>query len=214
MKRYLTILLFVIFFNAVEAQPRQCGCATDTLITDVVNCHTRKLKNGAELFYQFNCDSVWLTLKTANKRKHILYLMKGKTYKELFGYTFRLGYNFCHEFDKYLLFRNACPANGPCNFTLVNKTTGKIFKELGELIYDHKTNKFYDFILYLSDKSKQKLVIYYPDKNKKYFISLDNFDSRGYAPEYDFDEVGVQNNILTLRYPYHFKKVNLSRYPK
>jgi hypothetical protein len=58
-----------------------------------VSCETRILKNKAKLYWQYNCDNIWLTLQT----------IKGKKIKldevpiELYGYTYRLGFHVVKE---------------------------------------------------------------------------------------------------------------------
>lgn len=139
-----------------------CGCITDSLITEnTTSCDTVILKSGGKLYYQFNCDSIWLTYE--NDKKHIIFNMT----TELYAYTYRLGYQFSKEYDKYLLFRSGCPANGPCDFILINKETGKETKQLGELIYDHDSEVFHDFLIYFSDSNLNSLTLYFVDENRK-----------------------------------------------
>ncbi len=130
--------------------------------------------------------------------------MKGDTYKDLYGYNYRLGYQLAKEYNKYLLFRYACPANGPCNFVIINKTTGSTVKKFSELIYDHYDGgKFYKFILYFSNPNRfNYLTLYYVDSKKKYFIPINAKDINGAIPEYTFYTVELKDNKLKLEYPH------------
>lgn len=179
------------------SQTRQCSCPTDSFITQYTsNCKTIYLRDSSKLYYQFNCDSIWLTLE--NPEKHIVFSMT----TEFYAYTFRLGYHFAKEYDKYLLFRSGCPANGPCNFVLVDKQNGKTIKELYELIYDHESEKFYDFLIYFTDSSLSSLTLDFIDKNKSYKIPVNPRHFNAIIPQYQFDKILLKNNILTLEYNY------------
>ena len=189
------VLLFSLKFS--YGQQKQCSCKTDTLINHfTTDCKTTLLRNGSKLYWQFNCDSIWLTLQDKNGKKIIIDTVP----IEYYAYTYRLGYRLVKEYENTLLFRSGCPANGSCNFNLVDKSSGKKLKQFGELIYDHDKEKFYDFIIYFS--SKNYLTIYFIDDNKKYNIRINGDNFTSVVPEYQFDKINLSNNILTLVYNY------------
>jgi len=169
------------------------------------------------LYYQFNCDSIWLTLEN-NKQKHIIFSMT----TEYYSYTYRLGYQFAKEFNSSILFRSGCPANGPCNFILVDKKTGEKITEFGELIYDHSADSpfIHSFILYFTDSLLSTITIHYIDSNKKYKIAIDGQQFKGIIPEYEIDNISVNQSQLCFTQPYHNKrkwktkpvKVDLKKY--
>lgn len=195
--RAFLLLAFLSLLKLSYGQQKQCGCKTDTLINQyTTDCKTTLLSNGSKLYWQFNCDSIWLTLQNKNGKKIILDTVP----IEYYSYTYRLGYRLVKEYKNTLLFRSDCPANGPCNFNLVDKNSGKRLKQFGELIYDHDEKKFYDFIIYFS--SKNYLTLYFIDDNRKYNIRIngDNFNS--VVPEYQFNKIDLVGNILTLVYNY------------
>jgi len=213
--RAFIVVVYLIFVSAISfAQRRQCSCSIiDPSISTVTSCQTTVLRNKSKLYYQFNCDSVWLTLENTSGKKTIIYSMDGQLFKDLYSYNYRLGYQLSHEYNKYLLFRSGCPANGPCNFILLNKTTGKVFKEMGELIYDHSSNLFYDFLLYFSSDDHKYLALYYPDTYKKYLIPLINPKSlNALIPEYMFDKVVLKQNTLLLSYGKAKLNIDLNKY--
>ncbi len=215
MKILFAIIVSLLLSHSVAfSQVLQCSCTLDSSInSSTTSCKTTVLKNKAKLYYQFNCDSVWLTLENPNGKKKIVYSMSGVIFKDLFGYNFRLGYQLAHEYEKYLLFRTGCPANGPCNFVLVNKTTGKVGKQLGELIYDHTESKFYDFVLYFSNANRKSLTIYYPDSGKQFLIPLNDYNYfTAVVPEYMFNAVTVTKKRLTLTYGKKKITINLNKY--
>ncbi len=164
------------------------------LASENVNTDTTYLSNGALLYYQINSDSLWLTLE--NKNKLVLF----STGFDFIGYHYRLDYQFYKEFDKYLLFRYGCPANGSCNFVLINKTNGTIYKDLPELIYNHETEKIEDYLIYLSE-NREKLIFYNVDLNKKfeYKHGIEEIKT-AIAPEYIFDSVKRNSNKIELFY--------------
>jgi hypothetical protein len=199
----LIILLFTISIPCIVlAQKSQCGCANNKSINEsVTKCDTITLKNGSKLYYQFNCEKVWLTLENKRHRRKVIYLMSGEEYKQLYGYHYRIGYSFAKEYNKYLLFRNGCSANGPCNFVLIDKYTGKKIKEFGELIYNHKTGSFHPFIMHFNGRDEvSALILEYVDTHKKYEIAVNPSYFSGYCPEYMIDEVIVNKGVLILKF--------------
>ncbi len=91
-------------------------------------------------------------------------------------YMSRLGYTLIKEFKNSLLFRSGCPANGPCIYTLVDKTSGNKIKTFNQLICidtdvqfenPHKYN--YDFIVYFS-KNYDHLIVYFVESKRTYSV--------------------------------------------
>ncbi len=94
---------------------------------------------------------------------------------------------FIKEYKNSLLFKYDCPANGPCQFALVDKNNGKKVKTFPELIYNYTTQLFYDFIIYFS--SPDALELYFIETNKKYKIPINRKYFNAVIPEYQFDDV-------------------------
>ncbi|MFN8237394.1 MAG: hypothetical protein U0T77_04425 [Chitinophagales bacterium] len=93
--------------------------------SSTVDCDIRTLKNKAKLYYQFNCDSIWLTLENNGQKKIIF-----STDTELYAYTYRLGYQLEKEYKNSLLFKFGCSASIPdCSYILINKWNGKVLKK-------------------------------------------------------------------------------------
>ncbi|MEY4964083.1 MAG: hypothetical protein RLZZ323_1402 [Bacteroidota bacterium] len=191
-------------FGQIYGQKKQCYCDKDTLMNNatVSSCKTRILKNKAKLYWQYNCDKIWLTLETINGKKVTL----DEVPVELYGYTYRLGFHFVKEFDKIILFRSGCPANGPCIYTLIDKNTGKKIKELEQLICintDVTEDKEYqfDFVIYYSE-NYEKLIIYYVNTKKTLTIPFNakRNNLTGIIPEQQFNKMNLVGNILTIYY--------------
>ncbi|RVU00569.1 hypothetical protein EOD41_11235 [Mucilaginibacter limnophilus] len=214
MKDIGILLLGLLVFQTSWGQSKICGCPDDkSIIESPANCKIVSLQNGSKLYYQFNCDSVWLTLENNKGLKKIIYSMTGEMFRELYGINYRIGYQLAKEYNKYLLFRTGCPANGRCNFVVINKLNGKKVLELGELIYDHSTNKFYPFVIYFANHDNpRQIVIHYLDTAKKYVFSVSSISIEGNFPEYEFDEVSVKNNRLILRKNKKVIAINILKY--
>lgn len=165
-----------------------------TLASENVNTDTTFLSNGALLYYQIAHDSLWLTLE--NQKKIILF----STGFDLVGYHYRLDYQFYKEFNKYLLFRYGCPANGPCGFVLIDKNNGKEFMQLPELIYNHDGNVIDDYLIYFSN-DREKIIFYNVNRNAKFEFKhgIEDFKT-AITPEYEFDSIKRFPNRYELFY--------------
>ena len=166
------------------------------------NCKTTILKNKSKLYWQYNCNKIWLTLENRKGKKIVL----DEVPVGFFGYTYRLGFHLIKEFDNTILFRSGCPANGPCIYTLIDKSTGKKVDEFGQLICidtDVREDKKYqfDFVVYFSE-NYDKIKIYYLNSKKKLTIPFDATKNNLTAviPEHQFDKMNLEGNILTIYY--------------
>jgi hypothetical protein len=214
--KYIFIILLLLSFHGssrnlwalspVREVKKNCGCETDTLMNQsTTTCDTIFLKDQNKLYYQFNCDSIWLTLERSEGRKIIIDSWSDG-FKELYGYHYRLGYHLSKEYDKYLLFRRGCPANGPCSFVLIDKITGQHVRELGELIYDHEHETFYDFVIYF--KEENVIAVDFIDQPKIIEIPVNGKHFNGMTPEYQFDKIHYDGKILQLTYEYDKGKIS------
>ena len=190
------IFILLLIFTSISYGQNKCFCENEPDLIERVPCDTTILKNKSQLYYQFNCDSVWLTLDN-NQNKVVIFSMG----TELAGYTYRLGYLLTKEFKNSLLFRWSCPANGPCNYVLLDKNTGKILQHYNELIYKAQ-DSLADFIIYFTNDNLSSLTIDFIDRNKKYQIAVDSNKFRGINPEYQFEEAVLDNDKLKMTYSY------------
>ncbi len=124
--KHFAFVMTVFLFHQSYGQKKDCFCDKDTLMNEsTVDCKTIILKNSSKLYWQFNCGRIWLTLENANGKKKVIDEVK----VELYAYAYRLGYHLIKEYKNTLLFRSGCPANGPCMYTVIDKTNGKKIKE-------------------------------------------------------------------------------------
>lgn len=204
--RELTLILtfFIGLFSACKlpdgktiGQTNPCFCENDSLINDyTVSCDTAIFSNNSKLYWQFNCDRIWLTLENKNGHKSIIDTVP----IDLYAYTYRLGFHLIKEFDNTILFRSGCAANGPCIYTLIDKNTGNKIREFDQLIcIDTEDDKYnFDFVVYLSDTTDH-LVIYYIESKKTLKVPFKE-KMTAVIPQYQFEEMTLNNNILTITY--------------
>jgi len=160
------------------------------------------LSNNSKLYWQYNCDRIWLTLENIRGQKSII----DEVPVELYVYTYRLGFHLIREFNGSLIFRSGCPANGPCIYTLVDKTTGEKVKEFQQLIcidtdIQDDAKYLFDFVVY-ADSNYKNLVIEFIDTKKKMIVPFDfqKNDLTARIPEFQFNKMELYGNVLTLFY--------------
>ena len=200
--RHLTFI-FLLTFGQTHGQKKQCHCDIEASMNGATtNCKTTVFKNKSKLYWQYNCNRIWLTLEDINGRKTVI----DEVDVELFGYTYRLGFHLIKEFDKTLLFRSGCPANRPCIYSLIDKSTGKLIKEFRQLICidtdirEDKTYQF-DFVVYFSD-NYDKLKIYKINTKQILTIPFDTKQNNltAVVPEQHFDKMKLKGKLLTIYY--------------
>ncbi|MCB0538283.1 MAG: hypothetical protein KDE33_12240 [Bacteroidetes bacterium] len=201
MTRHFTTTL-LLFTLPTFGQNNHCFCDKDTLMNEaMVSCDTTTFSNNAKLYWQYNCDSIWLTLENVNGQKNVI----DEVPDELYGYTYRLGFHLIKEFDKTILFRSGCPANGPCIYTLIDKNNGKTIEQFDQLIcidtdaqWNDAHKYDFDFIVYLTS-DPDNLVVYFVDSGqtvKKTFTEK----LTGIIPQHQFNKMTLEKNILTISY--------------
>ncbi len=202
MPKFLIIIL-ISLCGVCTGQNNICFCDEFPVMnSSTVNCDTLVFKNDSKIYWQFNCDSVWLTLENRYKSKTVI----NQVPLELYGYTYRIGYHLIKEFSESLLFRHGCPATGPCDYSLLDKTTGKNIMDFGQLIcidtdiqFENAHEYKFDFVVYLNVETAE-LIIYFINSNHiqrhpfKEQLTLDVIPSR------QFNEMNLKNDVLTINY--------------
>jgi len=221
-------LIFCFLFSLITYYSfgQTCNCDDDSLLNEIISCDTIHFENGAELYWNFNCDSSWLTLLTPTRSKQIIFSL-GDGLQELTG---RIGYVEFYEYKSTFLVQNnvisGCCA--PPDFYLYDKTTGQKIKELGRIIYLSEDRK-YPIIISITNSSYDtskiadlnSLTIFNINTNKEYLISLPNFEieqalentEEMYA-EFLFEDSIVENGILILQYRYRNPKNEEEQYTR
>lgn len=213
MIRIFTTLSLLTIAGIANAQPKNCFCDRDTTMNGAtVSCDTTRLSNHALLYWQYNCDRIWLTLENSRKQQFEL----DEVPVELFGYSYRLGYQLIKAYKNSLLFRSGCAANGPCIYTLINKHNGKKIKEFDQLIcidtdvqWSNAHPYNFDFVVYLSYRTHQLIIYYINDKRK---ISIPFKEKlTAIIPEHQFLDMSLKGTILTLAYQRENKSIKKLR---
>ena len=139
---------------------------------------TTFLGNGAMLYYQWNCDSTWLTFK---KEEEVIL----KSYLDCDPFLCSsLGLTFIKEYPSYLLFIHNWSSGccTPPDLVFIDKSTGHEKKRIGnwQFIWGDADE---DYALYFTDTTYTDLVYLnhetdveypYPFESKKVRESLDN----------------------------------------
>lgn len=165
--------------------------------SNTTTCETKILKNKSKLYWQFNCNRIWLTLENINGEKHVI----DEVDKTVYSYTYRLGYQLIKEYKNNLLFRCGCGANGPCAYKLIDKSNGKIIKEFNQLIcidtdiLEESEYKF-DFVLYLDSNN---IIIDFLETSKKLIVPFNEIINSS-IPEHNFLKMSLVGSILKLKY--------------
>ncbi|KXX71514.1 hypothetical protein AVL50_04385 [Flammeovirga sp. SJP92] len=123
------------------------------------------LQNGSFLYYQWNCDSTWLTFETTSKK-----VLKSCRESEPYLCS-RTGLTFVKEYPNYLCFIHQW-SSGCCSspdLVLIDKETGnELERVVSELFIRGSTEE--DYAFYFSDSSY----------NKAYFLDHQTGKKTGY----------------------------------
>ena len=182
MKRCLKILALLFLLSgcnnkrsakvnlAQENANPNCICVKDTLLAQIISCKPKFLDNGAKLYWSYNCDSSWITFEnSAGEKKKIFELGDG-----LVQLTNRLGHTDFKEFSTTFLYTNRVISGccDPDDYYLYSKTSGKLIKKFGAVIY-------------VSDNSRIPILISVSNSNHNriskfdfYSLSLHNIDTQ------------------------------------
>lgn len=199
MTKLLTTLFLLLSIQSF-AQKGDCFCGDDSTIESPgITCDTTFLSDHSKLYWQYNCEGAWLTLEKSDGQKLIIDNISAEIYDQ----AIRNCYEFIKEFKKSILFRGSCTSNESCLYVLIDKTTGNEIKIFNPLIciYTEDDNYKFDFVVYLSD-STDHLIIHYIDTVKILRVPFKEklTEAVEIAPEDHFENMTLENNILTISY--------------
>ncbi len=155
MTRAFTLILILISSLNIIAQRTNCGCSEKEIsLEKQYKCDTVVFSNSAKMYWQWNCDSSWLTFE--NKEKTILKSCKNETVYE----CERTGLNYLKEYDNYLLFQHKWISGccTPPDLVFINKENGKEIKRITSELFiwgDIVDN----YSVYFSDTTYTKLML-------------------------------------------------------
>lgn len=124
------LIILINFFFSINCEGQKCDCKKNkNVLSENHNnnfCDTTFLKlSKGYLYYQYDCDSLWLTFQNIDS-KFIIYTNENII---LIPLMWRLGYNLIRETRKNIIFRYGCSSTAlDCQYISINKLTGKSCK--------------------------------------------------------------------------------------
>lgn len=111
----------------------KCSDERKAMLAEIIDGTPKKLSDGGQVYWSFNCDSSWLTLKNKEGIRHILFSLD----KDLLELTGRLGHVFFYEFDRTILFVNKVVSGccDPVDYYLYDKKDGTLLNYLGRAVF-------------------------------------------------------------------------------
>lgn len=173
--------------NQLFSQDLECDCDSMEITEEnIYKCEYQYFGNGSKLYWQWNCDSAWLTFE--NKEKLILKSCESET---VYGCQ-KAGLGFLKEYPNYLLFQYEW-TSGCCNspdVVFISKENGTEIKRISK-------NQFVwgdiekDYSLYFFDSTLTSLVV------------LDHLTDNEFSLGFEKNEVDNSaqiNEVLSLTY--------------
>jgi len=212
----LLIIGLIILCKVFYAQ--ECTCELNPELAVNISCKAVVLNNQSKIYWQYNCDSSWLTFKNSKGLIKILYSLE----RALMDYTGRLGFSYAAEYKSTFLIQNNVISGccDPPEFILFDKANGKEKINLGRLVF-YSEFKNYPFVVYFENNKyafegkesrENNLILRNIDNNKTFKIKLpssrikttmaiteENF------PEHLIDETKIINGLLLIKYRYKIR---------
>lgn len=147
-------------------------CSCENASFNLVRCDTTHYTTGAKTYWQWTCDSAWLTFETKKKGKKTIQSFHG----EYIPKSQNIGPRFIKELSNKLWFKqqkiSGC-CYPPSHFILDSKN-GNILFNLPEKLFVHE-NTEKNLLFYFKDTTYQVLTLYNIQKNiKTHYTFPDN----------------------------------------
>lgn len=185
MKTTIFILTLILTINQLYSQKLECDCDSMEIAEEnLYKCEYQNFENGSRLYWQWNCDSAWLTFE--NKEKVILKTCENETIYS----CQRTGLSFLKEYPNYILFQHKW-ISGCCaspDIVFISKETGK---EIDRVLQDQFVwgDIEQNYLLYFSDTTFTSLIMLNHLTDKKYLMK--------FAPN-QIENSARQNKVLRL----------------
>ncbi|WP_345203533.1 hypothetical protein [Chryseobacterium ginsengisoli] len=199
--RRLLIIIFSCFLHLIYSQ--NCGCSKKPELKNLISCRPTIFKNKAKIFWEYNCNSSWITFQKG-KYQHKIYSLDKATME----FSTRLGYINWTEYKNSFLIENSM-ASGCCDpheYILYSKETGVKIANLGTAIFKNDSDKDpyvltmsgNDEVLFTNLNDNKSCRIKIPQK--KIENTLKNSD-KFYAEEL-FENFQLKKGILSMQLKY------------
>lgn len=199
------ILFLSCFSTFISAQI--CSCSEMPDLKELISCKTTTFQNEAKIYWEFDCNSSWITFENGGLKKKIFELDKSEM-----EFSGRLGYQSWTEFENSFLIENSLVSGccQPDEYILYNKNNGDKISDLGTLVFIEKSGKK-PFLLTL--KGNDDLLFTDLSDSKSYVVNipkdkidktLENSDEL-YA-ENLFGNVQMKNGLLSMELRYKVSK--------
>ncbi|RZJ66343.1 MAG: hypothetical protein EOO47_25450, partial [Flavobacterium sp.] len=112
MKFLLSVLLSLTIFTACDQKYSSkktdeylanCHCDKDATLAQIISCNPKSLDNQAKLYWNYNCDSSWITFENKKGDRKIIFTLG----KELLELTNKIGHTKLEEFKSTFLYANS-----------------------------------------------------------------------------------------------------------
>lgn len=198
LKNTLTITFFLFSFILFA---QTCNCKEKPELKEIISCEKTTFKNGAKIYWGYNCDSSWLTYENKKTKKKIFTLEK--ELQEMVG---RLGFiSWVETKDKFIIKnKTASGCCYPLEISLFNKNNGRKEKDLGILISDDRENRF---IVTLLDFNTVQIYEVKSDKSTKINLAKGSIQntlkkSGDFYPDKYFSDLKFENRVFSMNYQY------------
>lgn len=194
--------IFILFFT-FSVYGQQCSCSQKPELKDVLSCEATLLQNGAKIYWEYDCNSSWITFQKGKEKRKIFELEK-----EFIALSGKLGYRNWTEYKNSFLIENSL-ASGccqPAEYILYDKNNGRKITELGTVIFISDTK---DQPYTVTLKNNHQLLYTNLNNNRSYPVKIpENLientlkNSEELYPENLFESIHVKNKMLfiSLRY--------------
>lgn len=203
--KYTLILILCFFLSFIDAQ--KCGCSKNLKLKNLISCKPAQFQNGAKVFWEYDCNTSWITFQNRNIKRKIFELKKD--FIELSG---RLGYRNWTEYKKSFLIENSTVSGccQPGEYILYDKNNGRKIADLGSIIF---ISKYKNIPYTITLKTNSKLLYTNLNSSKSYPINIpkDKIEktlksAHEFYPENLFENIKIKNNILYIQLRYKVSK--------
>ncbi|OJV50417.1 MAG: hypothetical protein BGO31_13695 [Bacteroidetes bacterium 43-16] len=184
MKYSLVIIIFLLAacnHKAASGLPKQeaqaspaveekCNEERKAMLAEIIDCTQKKLSDGAVVYWSFNCDSSWLSLKNKQGSEHRLFTLD----TDMLELTGRIGHVFFYEYDRTILFVNKVISGccSPVDYYLYDKKEGTLLNYLGRAIFVSEEPKLPYFVSVTNSSYKES-----QEDNKVKTLSVFNLNT-------------------------------------